>query len=107
MRQPAAQGRRRPDAGAGAAEPYPSRNIRIVIPGGPGTPPTALATNVDSCWISQSDDHTATFRPPSLTTSSAHTLYVEARDNFGNPTLISRTIYVDDTTPPDLTLSIK
>jgi len=24
--------------GAGAAEPYPSRNIRIVIPGGPGTP---------------------------------------------------------------------
>ncbi|MGA8225965.1 MAG: tripartite tricarboxylate transporter substrate binding protein, partial [Xanthobacteraceae bacterium] len=25
--------------GAGAAEPYPSRNIRIVIPGGPGTPP--------------------------------------------------------------------
>jgi tripartite-type tricarboxylate transporter receptor subunit TctC len=26
-------------ASAGAAEPYPSRNIRIVIPGGPGTPP--------------------------------------------------------------------
>jgi tripartite-type tricarboxylate transporter receptor subunit TctC len=26
-------------ASPGAAEPYPSRNIRIVIPGGPGTPP--------------------------------------------------------------------
>ncbi|MGH2906228.1 MAG: hypothetical protein ACRDKI_05600 [Solirubrobacterales bacterium] len=60
-----------------------------------------LTANADTCVIN-GDDRTTGYFWPFAVDSGAHTFWVEASDNHGNVTVISRDFVAADTTAPDL-----
>jgi hypothetical protein len=94
-----------PDAGATLSDNVSAHVISgeqiFKLRCGVGATAASLATDETACHIDRFDKHTATFRPGSIA-AGPQTLWIEASDDQGNPTVISRAIIVADTTAPDL-----